>query len=83
MNCEFSFDRLAYCFYVVCFAASLGMTIFMSMAGVVGGVCDANRNFTEIMSENGHIHYSNCSCTNKTVDMEVYSRFQNDRTCKS
>ena len=36
------------------------MTIFMSMAGVVGGVCGANRNFTEIMSENGHIHYSNC-----------------------
>ena len=29
--------------------------MFMSMAGAIGGVCGVNRNFTEIMSENGFV----------------------------
>lgn len=66
MNCGFSFHRLAYCFYVVCFAASLGMTVFMSMAGAVGGVCGTDRNFTDIMSENDFVILI-VSCINITV----------------
>ena len=45
------FDRLAYIFYVVCFITSVVMTIFMFMAGAVGGACGENKNFTEILSK--------------------------------
>ena len=46
------FNRLAYCFYVVCFATTIGMSLFMCVAGVIGGSCGEKRNFTEIMGEN-------------------------------
>ena len=45
------FNRLAYCFYVVCFAATIGMSLLMCTAGAIGGSCGEKKNFTEIMSE--------------------------------
>ena len=49
--CGFFFDRVAYCFYVVCFISSIGMTMFMCMSTIVVGTCGQNRNFSHMMGK--------------------------------